>query len=355
MSNMIYRRLGNSGLKVSVMSLGAWMTLSDPVDQDLFDRIMKTAFENGVNFFDNAEIYGMGQSEVVMGKSIKNNNFKREDIVVSTKIFAGTGGWGPNARGLSKKHLIEGINASLKRLDLDYVDLVYAHRPDPEVPMEEIVRAFNFIINQGKAFYWGTSEWSAQQITEAHVVAQRLGLEGPVMEQPQYNIFEREKVEKEYLPIYENFGLGTTTWSPLAFGVLTGKYIDGIPEGSRFDGAKGISKIHYDWFDNPEGREKIQKVRKLVPVAEKIGCTIAQLSLAWCIKNTNLCCTLAQLSIAWCIKNHNVSTTMIGASKIEQLEDNLKSLQFVDKLTPEILEEIDEIVQTKPTPVQSWR
>jgi voltage-dependent potassium channel beta subunit len=298
---------------------------------------MKTAFENGINFFDNAEIYGMGQSEVLMGKSIKNNNFKREDIVVSTKIFAGTGGWGPNSKGLSKKHLIEGINASLKRLDLDYVDLIYAHRPDSEVPMEEIVRAFNFIINQGKAFYWGTSEWSAQQITEAHAVAQRLGLEGPVMEQPQYNIFEREKIEKEYLPIYENFGLGTTTWSPLAFGVLTGKYVDGIPEGSRFDDAKGISKIHYNWFDNPEGREKIQKVRKLVPIAEKIGCTIAQLSLAWCIKNTN------------------VSTVIFGASKVEQVESNVKSLEYLEKLTPDVMDEIDSIFQSKPIPVQNFR
>jgi voltage-dependent potassium channel beta subunit len=299
--------------------------------------LMKRAFEAGINFFDNAEYYAHGLSEEVMGKAIKNNNFKREDLVISTKIFVGTGGWGPNAKGLSKKHLIEGLNASLRRLNLDYVDLVFAHRPDPEVPMEEIVRVFNHLINQGKAFYWGTSEWSAQQITEAHVIAQRLGLEAPVMEQPQYNLFEREKIEKDYLPIFENFGLGTTIWSPLAFGVLTGKYNNGIPEGSRFDAKEGMYKDIGNMFQTPDGKAKIEKVRKLAPIANKLGCSLAQLSLAWCALNPN------------------VSTIIFGATKIEQLESNLKALDHVGKLTPEVIEEIEEIFQTKPTPIQNFR
>ncbi|KXN71718.1 voltage-dependent potassium channel, beta subunit [Conidiobolus coronatus NRRL 28638] len=334
---MKYRRLGRSGIKVSVLSFGGWMTITEPADQDLFDKLMKVAFEGGINFFDNAEYYALGKSEEMMGKAIKNNNFKREDLVISTKIFFGTGGWGPNATGLSKKHLVEGLNASLKRLQLDYVDLVFAHRPDPQVPMEEVVRGFNHLIRQGKAFYWGTSEWSAQQLTEAHTVATRLGLEGPVMEQPEYNLFAREKLEKEYLPIFENFGLGTTTWSPLAWGILTGKYNDSIPEDSRFNIGHGIAKLQAERFNNPESKAKIEKVRKLAPIAEKLGCTLAQLSLAWCTVNPN------------------VSTVITGASKIEQLEDNIKSLDVADKLTPEILAEIDDIFQSKPAPVQNWR
>ncbi|KXN66298.1 voltage-dependent potassium channel, beta subunit [Conidiobolus coronatus NRRL 28638] len=337
MTQMQYRRLGRSGLKVSVLSFGSWMEPVEPVDQALFDKIIKTCYDNGINFFDNAERYGYGLSEEIFGKAIKNNNLKREDLVISTKIFGGTNGWGPNASGLSKKHLIEGLNSALKRLQLDYVDLVYAHRPDIDVPMEEIVRGFNYLIDQGKAFYWGTSEWSAQQITEAHTVAQRLGLEGPVMEQPEYNLFNREKIEKEYLPIFENFGLGTTIWSPLAFGILTGKYNDGIPEGSRASAKEGWGKMIGERLNTDEGRAKIEKVRKLAPIADKLGCT------------------LAQLSIAWTIKNPNVSTAIFGASKIEQLTDNLKALEIVDKFTHEILEQIDEIVQTKPTPVQNFR
>jgi voltage-dependent potassium channel beta subunit len=298
---------------------------------------MKAAFDSGINFFDNAEVYAQGQSETVMGQSIINNGFKREDIVVATKIFFGTGGWGPNAKGLSKKHLIEGLNASLKRLQLDYVDLVFAHRPDTETPMEEIVRGFNQLINQGKAFYWGTSEWTAQQLTEAHTVAARLGLEGPVMEQPQYNLFERENVEKEYLPLYENFGLGTTIWSPLYSGVLTGKYNDGIQSGTRLGNDDFWGKVLSDRIATAEGQAKIDKVKEFVKVADKIGCTAAQ------------------LAIAWCVKNPDVSTVITGASKVEQLESNVKSLDFLDKLTPEILNEIEDIFKTKPTPVQNFR
>ncbi|KXN71714.1 voltage-dependent potassium channel, beta subunit [Conidiobolus coronatus NRRL 28638] len=337
MTQMIYRRLGRSGLKVSVLSFGGWLTVGNTVDQALTDKLMKAAFDNGINFFDNAEVYAQGQSETVMGQSIINNNFKREDIVVATKIFFGTGGWGPNANGLSKKHLIEGLNASLKRLQLEYVDLVFAHRPDTETPMEEIVRGFNHLINQGKAFYWGTSEWTAQQLTEAHVIAQRLGLEGPVMEQPQYNLFERENVEKEYLPLYENFGLGTTIWSPLYSGVLTGKYNNGIQSGTRLGNNDFWGKTLSGRITTAEGQAKIEKVKEFVKVADKTGCTAAQ------------------LAIAWCVKNPNVSTVITGASKVEQLESNIKSLEFLDKLTPEILNEIDDIFKTKPTPLQNFR
>ncbi|KXN64963.1 Aldo/keto reductase [Conidiobolus coronatus NRRL 28638] len=261
MTQVTYRRLGRTGLKVSNISLGV--------------VLIKLAYERGINFFDNAEIYGLGQSEVVFSNAIKNNAIKREDIVVTTKVFWGTGGWGPNANGLSKKHIIEGLNASLERLQLDYVDVVYAHLPDPDVTIEEVVRAFNFLISQGKTFYWGTSEWSAQQITEAHVVAQRLGLEGPAVKQPEYNLFQREKIEKEYVPIYDHFGLGTTTWSPLASGILTGKYNDRIPEGSRFSAKEGFGKILGDKFRTPEGQGKAEKVRKLTPIAEKLGATPA--------------------------------------------------------------------------------
>jgi voltage-dependent potassium channel beta subunit len=298
---------------------------------------MKTAFDNGINFFDNAEEYSDGKSELAMGQSIINNKFKREDIVVSTKIFWGAEGNGPNVNGLSKKHLIEGLNASLKRLQLSYVDLVFAHRPDTETSMEEIVRGFNHLINQGKAFYWGTSEWSAQQITEAHAIAQKLGLEGPVMEQPEYNLFTREKVEKEYLPIYENFGLGTTIWSPLYSGVLTGKYNDGIKSGTRLGSDDYWGKTLSESLNSQKGQIQLEKVRKFAALAEKLGCTAAQ------------------LAIAWCINNHNVSTAILGASKVEQLESNIKSLEIIDKLKPEILNEIEDIFKTKPTPVQNYR
>ncbi|KXN66301.1 voltage-dependent potassium channel, beta subunit [Conidiobolus coronatus NRRL 28638] len=337
MTQMTYRRLGRSGLKVSVLSYGSWMMIEEPAKQDLFDQLVKIAYEAGVNFFDNSEHYSFGKSEEVFGNAIKNNKIKREDIVVSTKICIGTGGWGPNATGLSKKHVIEGLNASLKRLQLDYVDLVFATRPDPETPIEETVRAFNLLINQGKAFYWGTSMWSAQQITEAHAVAQRLGLEGPVMEQTEYNLFDREKIEKEFLPIFENFGLGTTVFRPLAHGILTGKYNDGIPEGSRFTMAHPAMQAMAKQFDTVEGKSKLEKVQKLTTIAERLGCTTAQ------------------LSIAWNAKNPNVSTVLTGASKVDQMESNLKALEIIEKLTPEVLEEIESIFQTKPTPVLSFR
>ncbi|KXN68596.1 voltage-dependent potassium channel, beta subunit [Conidiobolus coronatus NRRL 28638] len=336
MAQVSYRRLGKSGLKVSNLSFGSG-TFHSKLDQRVADELIKVAFEAGINFFDNAEAYGFGEAEVVFGNAIKNLNLKREDLVISTKVFWGTKGWGPNAKGLSKKHIIEGVNASLKRLQLDYVDVVFAHRPDPEVPIEETVRAFNQLINEGKTFYWGTSEWSAQQLTEAHVAAQKLGLEGPIVEQPEYNLLEREKVEKEYLPIYETFGLGTTTWSPLASGILTGKYANGIPEGSRLSAKEGYGKQIADQLASPEGQAKAEKIRKFIPFAEKLGFTPAQVALAWILKQPN------------------VSTVILGASKLEQLKDNLKALEAADKLTPELIQELEDIFQTKPAPIQNFR
>ncbi|RUS33167.1 NADP-dependent oxidoreductase domain-containing protein, partial [Jimgerdemannia flammicorona] len=281
-SDMEYRFLGDSGLKVSVVALGGWITygfvlggprdayiLSDadfpnlPRPTDTCSECMKIAFDHGINFFDTAEGYAGGQSEIDMGLAIQKNGWKRSDLVISTKIF--WGGKGPNDRGLSRKHIIEGLQASLKRLQLDYVDLVYAHRPDPDTPMEEIVRAFNFVIDRGMAFYWGTSEWSAQQITMAHTVAQRLGLMGPLMEQPQYNMFHRERFEKEYAPLFATFGMGTTVWSPLAGGILTGKYNDGIPPDSRLALADSpmMSRLRAG-LASEEGRRKVEKVKMLM-------------------------------------------------------------------------------------------
>ena len=268
-----------------------------------------------------------------MGKALKIGGWKRSDLVISTKIF--WGGKGPNDLGLSRKHIIEGTDAALARLQLDYVDLIFCHRPDIRTPIEETVRAMNFIINQGKAFYWGTSEWSAEQLRAAYEIARREHLIPPTMEQPQYNMFVREKIEKEYLPLFDEFGLGTTIWSPLSSGILTGKYNDGIPENTR------VTLKGYEWLkdriESDEGRQQIEIVKKLTPVAEKLGGTMAQLALAWCLKNKN------------------VSTVITGATKIEQLNDNLGALDLVEKLTPEIMTHIDNILGNKPTPPIDFR
>jgi voltage-dependent potassium channel beta subunit len=330
---MEYRYLGSSGLKVSALSLGAWVTYGSQVDEDGAYDCMSAAYELGVNFFDNAEAYAAGQAEVVMGKVIKRAGWKRSDLVISTKVF--WGGQGPNDRGLSRKHIVEGVNAALARLQLDYVDLVFCHRPDPDTPIEETVRAMNWLLDQGKAFYWGTSEWSADQIMEAAMVARREHLAGPQMEQPQYNMLVRDKVEKEYARLYKELGLGTTVWSPLASGLLTGKYDDGLPPDTR------LSREGLEWLRDQilgEGSaEKREKIRKLKSVADGLGCTRSQLALAWCLANPD------------------VSTVITGASRPQQVKENMAALDFVEKLTPEIHEKIEGILGNKPEMPQNFR
>ena len=330
---MEYRFLGASGLKLSALSFGAWVTFGDQVDDEIAYECMKEAYDAGVNFFDNAEAYASGKAEVVMGKVIKKAGWKRSDLVISTKIF--WGGDGPNDTGLSRKHIIEGTHAALQRLQMEYVDLIFCHRPDLHTPIEETVRAMNHIIAQGKAFYWGTSEWSAQQITEAHMLALREHLIPPLMEQPQYHMFHRERVEKEYKPIYKEFGMGTTIWSPLASGLLTGKYNQDIPEDTR------ISLEGYEWlherFKSEEYLRRLNQVDRLIPIAEELGCSMAQLALAWCLINPD------------------VSTVITGASHPSQVAENMKSLDVVERLSDDILERIETILDNKPEPESDWR
>ncbi|MCX8061149.1 MAG: aldo/keto reductase [Anaerolineales bacterium] len=330
---MEFRFLGKTGLKLSALSFGAWVTFGDQVDEDVAYACMKEAYEAGVNFFDNAEVYSKGKAEIMMGNIIRKAGWKRSDLVVSTKIF--WGGEGVNDCGLSMKHIMEGMNASLKRLQMDYVDLVFCHRPDLYTPIEETVWAMNLLIQQGKAFYWGTSEWSAAQIMEAYGIARREHLIPPVMEQPEYNMFARQRVEAEYTHLYRTIGLGTTTWSPLASGLLTGKYNEGIRAGSR------LSLPGYEWlrqrFQGEVFEKKVAAVKRLAVIAQELGCT------------------LAQLAIAWCLKNPNVSTVITGASKPEQVRENMKALEVVPKLTEEVMAKIEEILDNKPRPEKDWR
>ncbi|KAH6683195.1 putative voltage-gated K channel beta subunit [Halenospora varia] len=330
---MEYRFLGRSGLQVSAISLGGWLTYGGHVENENTFACMKAAYDVGINFFDCAEGYSGGESERVMGQAIKKFRWKRNDLVISTKIYWGAAfGTNPvNNVGLSRKHIIEGVAGSLERLDLKYVDLIYAHRPDRNTPMEETVRAFNHIINTGQAFYWGTSEWNADEIAEAWRISDRLGLIGPVMEQPNYNMLTREKVEKEFEHLYSSIGLGLTTFSPLKIGILTGKYNDGIPADSRL----GSSKDKFVEFMNKKVGDEtwvkdIEIVRKLKPVAEKLG--VSQ----------------ANLAMAWVLRNKNVSSAITGASRPEQVYESVNALTVVEKLTPEILEEIDGILANKP-------
>jgi len=328
-----YRFLGRSGLKVSALSYGAWVTLGQQIDEDAARACMHAAFDAGVNFFDNAEAYAAGRAETVMGEIIREAGWKRSDLVVSTKIF--WGGSGPNDRGLSRKHIIEGTHAALKRLQLDYVDLVFCHRPDPHTPIAETVRAMSHLVEQGKALYWGTSEWNAAQIRAAFEFAAREHLVPPTMEQPQYNMFFRERVEREYAPLYEDYGLGTTIWSPLASGLLTGKYNDGIPADSRL--AREDMAWLRDQLLDDEGKRRIEKVRKLAPIAAELGCTLAQLALAWCLKHPH------------------VSTVITGASRAQQVVENMKALDLVAGLTPDVLERIEEVLDNRPEPEKDWR
>jgi voltage-dependent potassium channel beta subunit len=330
---MEYRHLGSSGLQVSALSFGAWVTFGQQYGEDIAYDCMQAAYDAGVNFFDNAEAYAGGRAETVMGNVFQRAGWKRSDLVISTKIF--WGGEGPNNSGLSRKHIVEGTDAALARLQVDYVDLIFCHRPDIRTPIEETVRAMSFLVDQGKAFYWGTSEWSAAQIMEAYGIARREHLVPPTMEQPQYNMFHRERVEKEYAHLYDEIGLGTTIWSPLASGLLTGKYSQGIVEGTRAT-LKG-----YEWlresFESEQGRARIEKARQLQPVADDLGCS------------------LAQLGIAWCLKNPHVSTVITGASRAEQVVENMQALDVVPLLTLEVMERIEAILQNKPEPASDYR
>ena len=321
---MNYRRLGSSGLKLSELSLGAWITYGGQVGEDVALKCMSAAYDAGVNFFDNAEAYAGGKAEVVMGNVFKKTGWPRESFVVSSKVF--WGGEGPNDRGLSRKHIYEACRRSLKRLQVDYLDLFFCHRPDPTTPIEETVRAMDDLVHQGLVLYWGTSEWSAADIMRAYGIARDQGLTPPQMEQPQYNLLHRERVEKEYLPLYREIGLGTTIWSPLASGLLTGKYNRGMPEGTR------ASLPGYEWLkEYVLTQQNIEKVKQLEPIAKSLGCTLAQLALAWCVKNPN------------------VSTVITGATRPEQVDENMKADEVVQNLNQSVMEKIDQVLGNKPT------
>ena len=320
---MNYRRLGKTGLKVSELSYGSWVTFSFQVGLDEASNLMKLAYENGVNFFDNAEAYASGESEIIMGNVLKKHGWSRDSYIISSKVF--WGGEKPTQRGLSHKHIMDACHAALKRLQLDYLDLYFCHRPDPETPIEETVRAMHTLIMQGKICYWGTSEWSAREIKEAYNISKELGLTPPSMEQPQYNMFERKKMENEYKQLFETEQMGTTIWSPLASGFLTGKYLKGMPENTRTS-LKNYKFIK-DSFESEEYKVKHKKVEELQNFANQIDIP------------------LANLAIGWCLKNNNVSTVILGASKTEQLIQNLKTLNHVDSINDEIMTKIENILQ----------
>lgn len=322
---MEYRHLGRSGLKVSALSLGSWVTFHNQVDVDAAVEMMSAAYDQGVNFFDNAEVYAGGKSEEVMGAALKKLGWRRSSYLVSTKFFWGLHD-GPNERNtLNRKRLLEAMEGSLERFDLDYVDLVFCHRPDPTTPLEETVWAMHNIVEWGMALYWGTSEWSAAEIVAAIEIAERHHLHKPVMEQPQYNMLVRDKFEKEYARLFKEYGYGSTTWSPLASGLLTGKYNNGIPEGSR-GALKG-----YEWLrGHLTNEEAIAKVKALGTLAKDLDAS------------------LAQLAIAWCLKNPNVSTVITGASRVAQVHENLKALEVAAKLTPDVMARIEAVLGNNP-------
>lgn len=324
---MEYRRLGKSGLLVSELSLGSWLTFGKQIDKQLAEKCMFAAYDAGVNFFDNAEGYAEGKSEEVMGEIIKKTGWGRDTFVVSSKVF--WGGEKPNQKGLSRKHVIEACHAALKRLQVDYLDLYFCHRPDLHTPVEETTRAMHDLIQQGKVLYWGTSEWSAQEIMEAYSVARQYNLTPPTMEQPQYNMFHRKKVEWDYYKLYREIGLGTTIWSPLASGLLTGKYNEGAPEDSR-----AAKHQELDWLNKrltgTDAKMKVEKVRQLSKIAGELDMNMARLALAWCLKNPN------------------VSTVITGASKVEQVEDNMKAIDVKERLTEDVMEKIESILENKP-------
>lgn len=329
---MLYRRLGKAGLQLSEFSLGSWVTFGKQVDQrDALD-LMSLAYDFGINFFDNAEGYEAGKSEALMGEALTKLNWSRDSYVVSSKVF--WGGSKPTQRGLSRKHIFDACHAAMKRLQVEYLDLYFCHRPDIDTPIDETVRAMHDLVAQGKVLYWGTSEWSGQQLTEAWAVARELGLTPPTMEQPQYNLFERDKVERDYLPVYELMGLGTTIWSPLASGVLTGKYNNGIPDDSRMN-LPGYEWLKQQW-QSEAGKAKLKQVGEIAKLADEIGLPIHHLALLWCLANPH------------------VSTVILGASKKSQLVDNLAALESKDKVTPDVLAKLDTILGNKPAAAQRY-
>jgi voltage-dependent potassium channel beta subunit len=324
---MEYRRLGRSGLKLSALSFGSWVTFGYQLDEESALDCMRVAYDAGVNFFDNAEVYADGESERMMGAALRKLAWPRDTWCVSSKVY--WGGDAPTQKGLHRKHVVEACHAALRRLQVDYLDLYFCHRPDLETPIEETVRAMHDLVQQGKILYWGTSEWSAEQIREAWGVARRYGLHPPTMEQPQYNMLHRDRVEREYWRLYAEMGLGTTIWSPLASGVLTGKYASGVPAGSR------MTLAVYDWLkdsvlDSEEGQANLRRADHVVAFAREIGIPAAQ------------------LAIAWCLKNPNVSTVILGASRRSQLEENLRALDQVARLTDDVMARLDALLGNKP-------
>jgi voltage-dependent potassium channel beta subunit len=324
---MEYRRMGRSGLQLSVLSLGSWVTFHKQLEDTMADELMGLAYDNGINFFDNAEGYALGESEKMMGRVLKKKQWDRTSFIISSKVFFGWRGKEnkPNQTGLSRKHIFEACHEALQRLQTDYLDLYFCHRPDPNVPIEEVVWTMHNLIQQGKVLYWGTSQWSGTEIMEAHKAAERYNLIGPSVEQPQYNMFERFKMEQDYMPIFRNTGMGTTIWSPLAAGFLTGKYNNGIPADSR------LALEGFDWLKERWIQEtKVQKAKALAALAGEIGIS------------------LAEMAIAWTIINPNVTTAILGATRKEQLIQNLKALEAKKLLTADLLVRIEAILQNKP-------
>jgi voltage-dependent potassium channel beta subunit len=321
---MQYRKLGPSGLKISALSFGAWVTFGKQIGDPVAEQLLHTAYDAGVNFFDNAEAYADGQAEIVMGSILKKSGWRRSSFLVSSKVFFGWEDDKPNQSGLSRKHVIEGCHAALRRLQVEYLDLYYCHRADPEAPILETARAMHDLITQGKVLYWGTSEWSADELRTAHRVCRENNWHAPIVEQPQYNLFHRARFEKEYNPLYESPGLGTTIWSPLASGILTGKYTSGIPKNTRFD-APGMEWLRDMILNDPAAKNKIAAVPKLDAIAKELGTS------------------LPRLGVAWCLKNPNVSSVILGASRVEQLTENLGALDLVNQLTPEVMKQLEAI------------
>ncbi|XP_032904070.1 voltage-gated potassium channel subunit beta-2 isoform X10 [Amblyraja radiata] len=332
-TGMKYRNLGKSGLRVSCLGLGTWVTFGGQITDEMAEQLMTLAYENGINLFDTAEVYAAGKAEIVMGNIIKKKGWRRSSLVITTKIF--WGGKAETERGLSRKHIIEGLKASLERLQMEYVDVVFANRPDPNTPMEETVRAMTHVINQGMAMYWGTSRWSAMEIMEAYSVARQFNLIPPICEQAEYHLFQREKVEVQLPELFHKIGVGAMTWSPLACGIISGKYDAGVPPYSR------ASLKGYQWLKDKilteEGRRQQGKLKELQGIAERLSCT------------------LPQLAIAWCLRNEGVSSVLVGASNTEQLLENIGAIQVLPKLSSSIVHEIDSILGNKPYSKKDYR